>query len=92
MFNESRGYSGCSTQVFGIIAWSFAKQAQLAKEIVESSTTQTPLGTTTGRQATYDASCVDVGGELIDQLFSSIATHSLQYKNGGEIVSIYLFV
>lgn len=82
MFNESRGYSGCSTQVFGIIAWSFAKQAQLAKEIVESSTTQTPLGTTTGRQATYDASCVDVGGELIDQLFSSIATHSLQYKNG----------
>lgn len=69
--NGGRGFNGFSTQGLGNLAWSYAKQAQLAEGGSESK-----IGSS-GRLAVYEAISMDVGGNLIRQLFSGIAEAAL---------------
>ena len=67
--NESgRGFSEFSSQGIGNLAWSYAKQAQLATESQGS-----------GRLAVYGASCVDIGESLIKRLFTQMAEQSKEF-------------
>ena len=64
--DKCRGLGSFSPQGLGNLAWSYAKQAQLAEGGSES------LIGTTGRLAVYEASSMDVGEDLIRRLFSAI--------------------
>jgi len=56
-----------SPQGLGNLAWAYAKQAQLAAGVNDST-----IGST-GRLAVYETSCLDVGENLVRRLFSRIA-------------------
>jgi hypothetical protein len=65
-----RGMDEFSPQGLGNLAWAYAKQAQLVAGVSDST-----IGST-GRLAVYETSCLDVGEDLIQRLFSSIAETS----------------
>ena len=69
--DKGRGLSSFSPQGLGNLAWSFAKQAQLAEGGSES------LISSTGRLAVYEAISLDVGDDLIRRLFTRIAETSM---------------
>ncbi len=60
-----------SPQGLGNLAWAYAKQAQLAAGVSDSTISST------GRLAVYETSCLDVGEELIQRLFAGIAEASI---------------
>ena len=66
-----RGLEGFSPQGLGNLAWSFAKQAQLSFSVSEKK-----LGSS-GRQAVYTTSCLDIGEGLVNKLFTRIAEEAL---------------
>jgi len=66
-----RGLDGFSPQGLGNLAWAYAKQAQLAAGVNESTISST------GRLAVYETSCLDVGENLVRRLFSGIAETSI---------------
>ena len=80
-FATRRGLSDFSPQALGNMAWAFARQAQLAEEVVEryKSKSVTPL--TGGRLASKSAICLDIGEGLIHKLFSEIAETNLRVHN-----------
>eukprot|EP00557_Chaetoceros_sp_GSL56_P007928 CAMPEP_0176489526 /NCGR_PEP_ID=MMETSP0200_2-20121128/7338_1 /TAXON_ID=947934 /ORGANISM="Chaetoceros sp., Strain GSL56" /LENGTH=1134 /DNA_ID=CAMNT_0017886679 /DNA_START=321 /DNA_END=3722 /DNA_ORIENTATION=+ len=67
-----RGMDGFSPQGLGNLAWAYAKQAQLAAAVNEST-----IGST-GRLAVYETSCLDVGENLVRRLFSRIAETGIE--------------
>ena len=69
--NHVRSFSG-----LGNLAWSFAKQAQLADAVMES------IINSSGRLAVYETMCLDVGESLIHRLFTNIATSALHHDGG----------
>lgn len=73
---HSRGLNGFSPQGVGNLAWSFAKQAQLA-DAVSGSVIQT-----SGRLAIYETSCLDIGETLINRLFRKIAERGIDPELG----------
>ena len=74
--DNGRGFNGFSTQGLGNLAWSYAKQAQLAEGGSES------LLGSTGRLAVYETSSLDIGESLIRRLFSRIAEAALDTPGG----------
>jgi hypothetical protein len=65
---NGRGFSGFSSQGLGNTLWSFAKQAQLSLEVIDSLGDSVKLGST-GRLAVYETSCLDIGEKTIKTLF-----------------------
>ena len=72
---NGRGLRGFSPQGIGNLAWSYAKQAQIAFSSSDG-TKGLNIGSS-GRQAVYETSCLDVGEVLINRLFSGIADSAL---------------
>jgi hypothetical protein len=70
---EGRGLDEFPPQGIGNTAWSFAKQAQLAEDVIRRYAGQTTSSHTTGRLAVYTASFIDIGEELLQSLFRGIA-------------------
>jgi hypothetical protein len=57
------------------LAWAYAKQAQLAADVSDST-----IGST-GRLAVYETSCLDIGEQLVHRLFSRIAETGIEKLN-----------
>lgn len=72
---RGRGLDGFSPQGIGNLAWAYAKQAQLAADVSDST-----IGST-GRLAVYETSCLDVGENLVHRLFSRIAETGIENLN-----------
>lgn len=70
-----RGLQDFSPQGLGNLSWSYAKQAQLAAEVDEST-----IGST-GRLAVFETVCLDVGEKLIQRLFAGICEQAFQGPN-----------
>ncbi len=68
---KTRGLNLFSPQGLGNLAWSYAKQAQLAGGGSES------LVSTTGRLAVYETISLDVGEDLVRKLFFRIGETAL---------------
>lgn len=71
--DKSRGLSSFSPQGLGNLAWSYAKQAQLA----EGGAGSESVISSTGRMAVYETVSLDVGEDLIKRLFTRIAETSI---------------
>jgi hypothetical protein len=69
---KGRGFSSFSSQGMGNTLWSFAKQAQLSLEVIESLGDSVKL-VSTGRLAVYETSCLDNGEDVIKALFVQAA-------------------
>ena len=71
--SNGRGLSTFTSQGLGNTLWSFAKQAQLSLEVIETLGDSVKL-VSTGRLAVYETSCLDNGGEpVITRLFARAA-------------------
>jgi hypothetical protein len=77
-----RGLEEFSPQGIGNTAWAFAKQSQLAEDVIRRYDGQTTTSHSTGRLAVYTASFIDIGEELLRNLFRSIAETDI--KNHGK--------
>ncbi|KAL7552681.1 hypothetical protein ACHAWF_015917 [Thalassiosira exigua] len=73
---SGRGFSTFSSQGLGNTLWSFAKQAQLSLEVIESLGDRVKL-VSTGRLAVYETSCLDNGEDVIKRLFVRAAEAAL---------------
>ena len=73
-----RGLDEFSPQGLGNMAWAFAKQSQLAEDVIRRYDGQTTMSHTTGRLAVYTASFIDIGEELLRNLFRGIAEADIQ--------------
>ncbi len=69
---NGRGFSSFSSQGLGNTLWSFAKQAQLSLEVIETLGDSVKL-VSTGRLAVYETSCLDNGEDVIKRLFVKAA-------------------
>jgi hypothetical protein len=67
-----RGLSTFSSQGLGNTLWSFAKQAQLSLEVIETLGDSVKL-VSTGRLAVYETSCLDNGEDVVKRLFATAA-------------------
>jgi len=65
---NGRGFSSFSSQGLGNTLWSFAKQAQLSLEVIETLGDSVKL-VSTGRLAVYETSNLDNGEDVIKRLF-----------------------
>jgi len=74
--HTGRGLDNFSSQGLGNLAWSYAKQAQLATEVSDG------MIESTGRLAVYETSWRDVGEPLIKRLFSKIAERAIDSNCG----------
>ena len=70
--SAGRGLSTFSSQGLGNTLWSFAKQAQLSLEVIETLGDSVKL-VSTGRLAVYETSCLDNGEDVVKRLFASAA-------------------
>ena len=77
---EDRGHGlrGFSSQGMANLAWSYAKQAQLASSAEYS---RLKVGSQ-GRQAVHETSCLDIGELQINRLFSRVAEEALHGPGG----------
>ena len=66
---NGRGFGGFSSQGLGNTLWSFAKQAQLSLEVIDSLGGDSVKLGSTGRLAVYETSCLDIGEKAIKTLF-----------------------
>lgn len=78
---HGRGMSTFSSQGLGNTLWSFAKQAQLSLDAIET------LGDTiklvsTGRLAVYETSCLDNGENVLKRLFVEAAEAGIRMGLG----------
>ena len=74
---------GFSPQGLGNLAWSYAKQAQLAADVNNSK-----IGST-GRLAVYETICLDVGENLSHRLFAGIAEAAISDDSEYQVVLSY---
>jgi hypothetical protein len=80
--SNGRGLSTFSSQGLGNTLWSYAKQAQLSLEVIESLGDSVKL-VSTGRLAVYETSCLDNGGEaVITRLFARAAEAGMRMGLG----------
>lgn len=77
---------GFSPQGLGNLAWSYAKQAQLAADVNNSN-----IGST-GRLAVYETICLDVGENLSHRLFARIAESAISDESKYQAVLISAMV
>jgi hypothetical protein len=70
-----RGLDEFSPQGIGNLAWSYAKQAQLAVETVDR--VEGLRSDTTGRLFIFSTICIDIGETLIKRLFNACAEADL---------------
>jgi len=76
--SNGRGFSTFSPQGIGNTVWSFARQAQISNEVVQSFGLDNVNIGTTGRLAMYETSCLDVGEGLIKTLFVKAAQAAMR--------------
>ena len=76
--DRGRGLRGFSSQGMANLAWSYAKQAQLASSAEYS---RLKVGSQ-GRQAVHETSCLDIGELQINKLFSRVAEEALHGPGG----------
>lgn len=83
--DKPRGLEGFTPQGLGNLAWSYARQAQLA-DAATSLLKQQGIFTSisNGRLAVYETSCIDVGEGLINLLFKKIA--EIAIRNQAELL------
>ena len=80
--SNGRGLSTFSSQGLGNTLWSYAKQAQLSLEVIETLGDSVKL-VSTGRLAVYETSCLDNGGEaVITRLFARAAEAGMRMGLG----------
>lgn len=72
-----RDLQGFSTSGLNIIAWAFARQAQLGAEATTRVRGKTKIYLSTGRLGAYTSSFIDVGESLIRKLMTRIAEMDL---------------
>lgn len=70
---RGRTFSTFSSQGIGNTLWSFARQGQLALDVIDRFGVANVRVGTTGRLAVYETSCLDVGEDLIKLLFARAA-------------------
>ena len=70
MGKNGRGFATFSSQGLGNTLWSFAKQAQLSLEVIETLGDSVKL-VSSGRLAVYETSCLDNGEAVVKRLFVS---------------------
>lgn len=70
--SNGRGFSTFSSQGLGNTLWSFAKQAQLSLDVIDTLGDNVKL-VSTGRLAVYETSCLDNGEHVIKRLFVEAA-------------------
>jgi hypothetical protein len=74
----SRGLDDFSPQGIGNTAWAFARQGQLAEDVVDRYDGATQIANVQGRLAVYTASFIDVGEGLLQRLFRNLAEADLR--------------
>lgn len=87
---NGRSFSTFSPQGIGNTVWSFARQAQLSLDVIDSLGLGNVKVGTTGRLAVYETSCLDVGEDLIKLLFVKAAEAGIEmgldrFKTQGEM-------
>ena len=66
----------------GNMAWAFARQAQLAEDVVIRNKSSCTMSLSNGRLAVKSVSCFDIGEGLLHRLFREIAETDLRvYRN-----------
>ena len=81
-----RGLDQFTPQGLGNLAWSFAKQAGCATEMLASEELDNEKSSSSnGRLAVYETSCLDLGEELVTRFFANIAQACL--SNPGMVYS-----
>lgn len=78
---NGRGLSTFTSQGLGNTLWSFAKQAQLSLEVIETLGDSVKL-VSTGRLAVYETSCLDNGEPVIKRLFARAAEAGMRMGLG----------
>jgi len=73
---NGRGFATFSSQGLGNTLWSFAKQAQLSLEVIETLGDSVKL-VSSGRLAVYETSCLDNGEAVVKRLFVKAAEAGL---------------
>lgn len=76
MGKNGRGFATFSSQGLGNTLWSFAKQAQLSLEVIETLGDSVKL-VSSGRLAVYETSCLDNGEAVVKRLFVKAAEAGL---------------
>ena len=76
MGENGRGFATFSSQGLGNTLWSFAKQAQLSLEVIETLGDSVKL-VSSGRLAVYETSCLDNGEAVVKRLFVKAAEAGL---------------
>lgn len=79
--SNGRGLSTFSSQGLGNTLWSFAKQAQLSLEVIETLGDSVKL-VSTGRLAVYETSCLDNGEDVVKRLFAKAAEAGIRMGLG----------
>jgi hypothetical protein len=75
---EGRGLDDFSPQGIGNMAWAYAKQAQLAEDVIRRYAGKSSMSHNTGRLAVYSATFIDIGEELLRNFFRVIANADIQ--------------
>lgn len=83
-----RGLDEFSPQGIGNLAWSYAKQAQLAGEAADRIANDKKDSNRSGRLAVHTTICLDVGENLVKRLFNSIAETDLRKHAGLSTLSL----
>ena len=78
---NGRGFSNFSSQGLGNTLWSYAKQAQLSLEVIDSLGDSVKL-VSTGRLAVYETSCLDNGEAVVKRLFVRAAEAGIELGLG----------
>jgi len=86
---HGRTFSTFSPQGIGNTVWSFARQAQLSLDVIDTLGLGNVKVGTTGRLAVYETSCLDIGEDLIKLLFLKAAEAGIdmgldRFKTQGE--------
>lgn len=89
---KGRGFSTFSPQGIGNTIWAFARQAQITNDVVQRyGLGRVNIGTT-GRLAMYETSCLDIGEQLIKEVFVKAADAAInigldKFRSQGKIVA-----
>ncbi|KAL9182955.1 hypothetical protein ACHAXT_004234 [Thalassiosira profunda] len=78
---SGRGFANFSSQGLGNTLWSFAKQAQLSLEVIDTFGDSVKL-VSTGRLAVYETTCLDNGEDVTKRLFVRAAEAGLDLGLG----------
>ncbi|KAL7555974.1 hypothetical protein ACA910_003238 [Epithemia clementina (nom. ined.)] len=83
---SARGLHDFSPQGIGNLAWAFARQAQMCEDAALRLKGSSVIANTNGRLAVYTTSYFDVGENLLQRLFLSIAETGINAHKGLSIL------